>query len=874
MTAVFGEKLKIELFGTSHGPCVGVRMRGMPAGLSFDMQKLQAFLDRRAPGRNEWSTERKEADVPRFLSGVAVKEHDAGEGPRVYVTDGSLIEAVIDNKDTRSEDYDQGAPIPRPGHADYPAWAKYGTIEPGGGPFSARMTAALCIAGGICMQLLAKEGVEIKAHISSIGDVKDAEMTEDAIVHETFPVIDEEKGEWMKKLIAGVKDAGDSIGGTVECMAKGIPVGIGEPVFGSMESRIIQTVFAVPAVKGIEFGAGFAVSRMKGSENNDPYEIEDGAVVTKSNHHGGILGGLTTGMPVVFRVAMKPTPSIAREQDSVDLETMTPAKLTVDGRHDPCIVPRAVPCIEAAAAIAVYDMLLEERTKEGAPTGLNADRKQIDRIDEAIVRLLEERFTAVDHIAAYKEREGVPVRDMGREQEKIDAAGSLCSEEKAPYVAETLRAVMAQSRKYQEGRRTGQAGGPEYGLLGRKLGHSYSPQIHRLIGDYEFGLFEWEPEELDAFFREGAFKGITVTMPYKRDVMKYCNELSETAKACGSVNTIIRRSNGTYYGDNTDYYGFRSTVLSSGVDVKDAKAVVLGGGGVSGTVVRVLEDLGAKPVVISRNGENNYENLNRHCDADIVVNTTPVGMYPNAGESVVDIKQFTKCKAVFDLIYNPLRTKLMLDARSLGIPAFGGFRMLAAQAAKAYELFCSENPLLDTEQGAPDVEALTERACSSLKWEIENIVLIGMPGCGKTTVGRRIAEITGKDFIDCDEMITEIYGRSPEDIIQDEGIEQFRVIESEIIRQVMRRGPQPDGVTPGIVFAAGGGCVEREENMVPLLENSIVVYLQWDTDKLATEGRPVSQSEGVEALYERRREYYEKWSDLRVAANSDPEEEL
>ena len=350
----FGEQLNIEIYGKSHDPSIGVKIEGVPKGRSFDMQKLQDFLGRRAPGRNAWSTSRKEPDVPEFVSGVI----EEGEGR--FVTDGSTIEAVIYNTNVRPQDYDNKAVIPRPAHADYPAWVKYGRIDTGGGAFSARLTAPLCIAGGIALQWLAEQGIQVKAHIASIGDIEDAPMTEDAQISEDFPVIDEAAGEEMKKLIADVKESGDSIGGTIECMITGIPAGIGSPIFGSMESRICQAVFAVPAVKGIEFGAGFGVSAMKGSENNDPYEIRDGKVVTKTNNHGGILGGLSSGMPVLFRTAMKPTPSIAMEQDSVDLERMQPASLKVRGRHDPCIVPRAVPCIEAAAAIAVCDMLFEE----------------------------------------------------------------------------------------------------------------------------------------------------------------------------------------------------------------------------------------------------------------------------------------------------------------------------------------------------------------------------------------------------------------------------------------------------------------------------------------------------------------------------------
>lgn len=380
MTVRFGEAIKVELYGTSHGPCVGVRIEGLPAGRSIDLERLQAFLDRRAPGRNAWSTPRKEADQPVFLSGV-----------EDMMTTGEPLVAEIPNRNTRPQDYrhssneedsqDGSAPvIPRPAHADWPAFAKYGEIESGGGQFSARLTAALCIAGGIFLQWLEDAGITVSAHIRSIGFVEDAAfdpLTGNIFgIDEEFPVIDQRQGEAMKDLIAEAKAAGDSIGGSVECMICGLSAGVGNPLFGSIESRLCQTIFAVPAVKGIEFGAGFDAARMKGSENNDPFVVEpptdmtDAAaedtvaeepiVRTSTNNHGGILGGLSSGMPIVFHVAMKPTPSIALPQQSVDLMTMQPALLEIKGRHDPCIVPRAVPCIEAAAALAIGDILLEE----------------------------------------------------------------------------------------------------------------------------------------------------------------------------------------------------------------------------------------------------------------------------------------------------------------------------------------------------------------------------------------------------------------------------------------------------------------------------------------------------------------------------------
>lgn len=367
MTVVFGENIKVELYGTSHGPCVGVKIEGLPAGRSIDTARLQSFLDRRAPGRNAWSTARKEADRPEFVSGVSRSDSS-------LITTGEPLIAQIRNTNIRPQDYENAAVVPRPGHADYPAFVKYGKIESGGGQFSARLTAALCIAGGIFMQWLEEAGVSIAAHIRSIGDIEDKAF--DPVrgtdgsepVREDFPVIDLQAGEAMKSLIAEVKASGDSIGGSIECMICGLPPGEGEPLFGSIEGRICQAVFAVPAVKGIEFGAGFGAARMKGSENNDPFivlreetamaecDATEGRIRTRTNHHGGILGGLSSGMPIVFRVAMKPTPSIAIKQQSVDLMTMMQTPLCIKGRHDPCIVPRAVPCIEAAAAIAAADL--------------------------------------------------------------------------------------------------------------------------------------------------------------------------------------------------------------------------------------------------------------------------------------------------------------------------------------------------------------------------------------------------------------------------------------------------------------------------------------------------------------------------------------
>ena len=355
MSSSYGENLRIHIFGESHGSAVGVTMEGIPAGEAVDLDGLQKFLDRRAPGRNPWSTPRKEADIPEFLSGL-----------REGKTCGTPVTAILRSANTRSGDYDALRDVPRPGHADYTAWVKYGESRDsrGGGHFSGRLTAPLCVAGGICLQLLARQGIEVVSRIAAIGGVQaEGELTASTAA-KTFPTVSDARGEAMRAAIGEARLAGDSLGGVIECAVLGLPAGLGDPMFDGMENRIASAVFAVPAVKGIEFGAGFAAAGLRGSENNDPFSVENGRIITTSNHCGGILGGITDGMPLTFRAAVKPTPSIARPPQSVNLKTGKIIPLTVTGRHDPCIVPRAVPCIEAAAAIAVYDALLARRKEQ------------------------------------------------------------------------------------------------------------------------------------------------------------------------------------------------------------------------------------------------------------------------------------------------------------------------------------------------------------------------------------------------------------------------------------------------------------------------------------------------------------------------------
>ena len=355
MSSTYGENLKLSIFGESHGNAIGMTLDGIPAGLPVNMAELQAFLNRRAPGQHDYATPRKESDQPEFLSGI----HNG------YTT-GSPICAIIRNTNTRSQDYENLKDIPRPGHADYTAQIKYcGYQDPaGGGHFSGRLTAPLCIAGGLCKQWLSKKGIQIAAHISVIGGIADEPICLDwlnpdfSVIGKDFPVCNPNAGEKMRSIIAEAKAAGDSVGGIIECIAAGVPAGLGAPMFGGMEGRIAQIVYGIPAVKGLDFGSGFSGSYLRGSQNNDAYTVTNTGIKTQTNNAGGILGGITNGMPLVFQTAIKPTPSISLPQQSVQLSKMEDTTLQVKGRHDPCIVPRAVPVIEAAAAIAIMDAVL------------------------------------------------------------------------------------------------------------------------------------------------------------------------------------------------------------------------------------------------------------------------------------------------------------------------------------------------------------------------------------------------------------------------------------------------------------------------------------------------------------------------------------
>lgn len=471
-------------------------------------------------------------------------------------------------------------------------------------------------------------------------------------------------------------------------------------------------------------------------------------------------------------------------------------------------------------------------------------RAEIDKIDRELIELFCARMDVSRKVGEYKKKNSVPVLDEKRENDKIEWIKSVCSPEYREETVELYKKILEMSRNIQRGK---------CGLLGDKLRHSYSPQIHSKFGDYQYKLYEKNSEQVEDFIKNGNWDGLNVTMPYKKTVLPMCSELSDRAKKIGSVNTLIKRPDGSIYGDNTDAYGFECLVKKLGVEVKDRKAVVFGSGGASAAVCAVLKDMGVSELyVISRHGEDNYNNLSRHFDSEIIVNATPLGMYPDNGKAAVDLSLFPKCKAVFDLVYNPVRTALIMQAESLNIPCAGGLYMLVSQAKGSSEQF----------SGRKIPESAIESAMRELRLSMENIVLVGMPGCGKSTVAEELSKISGRKVYDSDHIIEENEGMTIPEIFTKFGESHFRTLETKVLSEL--------GKLSGAVIATGGGAVTREENYPLLHQNSHIVWIKRELSLLPSDSRPISQVKSIENIYAEREKMYSDFSDFAVLNDKSP----
>lgn len=484
---------------------------------------------------------------------------------------------------------------------------------------------------------------------------------------------------------------------------------------------------------------------------------------------------------------------------------------------------------------------------------LKALREQIDEIDRQMVQLFDRRMRVAADVAAYKKENGLPILDESRERIKLDAVAAMAEEDMAAYTRTLYVHLMALSRDYQQKLMQISAADCQkeetslhIGLIGGKLGHSYSPEIHALLGmTYPYELREVSPSEIGDFLKTNPYDGFNVTIPYKKDIIPYLCGMSDTARRLGSVNTVLRTPDG-WWGDNTDYDGFSYMVRRTGYEVRGKKAVVIGSGGVAPTVCAVLEDLGAASVTVLSHRDNTSQMRALHNDAEIVVNTSPVGMYPQNGESPIPADAFPSMECALDLIYNPFETVFLADARERGCVTESGISMLVAQAKRGAELFT----------GHPLEDALCDSVTAQMIRSRRNLILIGMPGCGKSTIGKRAAARLGREFVDLDDEIVKKAGKPISAIFAEDGEDAFRAMEHDVICEICKRS--------SLVIATGGGCVTRTANYRPMAQNGVLLWLKRDIAALPTNGRPLSQAQSPAAIYEIRRPMYEAFSDAAV----------
>lgn len=480
-------------------------------------------------------------------------------------------------------------------------------------------------------------------------------------------------------------------------------------------------------------------------------------------------------------------------------------------------------------------------------------RAQIDDVDDQLIELFARRMDLIEDVACAKMESGAPIHDEGREREKLDRVAANAPDNLKDQAVELFRVLMSMSREKQRAVMERSAKRP-YGVLGRVLGHSYTPVIYRELAGLDYRTFEREPEQIEEFVRSGAWEGFNVTIPYKRDLVPYMDELSPVARRMGNINTVTRMPDGRLRGDNTDYYGFKVLIESLELELAGKKAVVFGGtGGAGSTAMMVLTDLGMDAVAIERAGENTYENLERHADAALAVNCTPVGMFPNCPAAPCSLDAFPRLEGLVDIVYNPARTALMMEAERRGIACAGGLLMLVAQAAQAVERYTGKVIGMDR------IVDVTERLSATE----QSIALIGMPGCGKTQVGETLAAMLGREHVDIDRELEREIGMSCADFILAEGEEAFRDCEGEVLGRVAARS--------GLVISCGGGVVEQAGNRDLVRQNCMVVHIDRPLDELAVDGRPISERDGIKAIAARRVPLYAAWADMTVSSRESAE---
>ncbi len=682
-----GDALKIEVFGSSHEKNVGCVLYGMPKDVKIDFDLIDSVIKKRSPA-GALGSKRAEDDEYEITKGIA-------DG----VTTGGEIEIIIKNKDIRKSDYDEIKHIPRPSHADYTSYVKYGKIFSGGGMFSARMTAPVCVAGAICESYLKTLGITVGARIKTAGNICDdaidyADITQDMLDNlnqMNIPMINSEAANKIPAIIEKLRENKDSAGGSVQCFVTGVQAGYGDGLFGNIEAKISGLLYSVPAVKAVSFGLGQDFEHSFASEINDGFYYDrNKQVKTQTNNCGGILGGISSGMPIVINAVFKPAPSIERPQKTVDLRTGENTEITVSGRHDVLIAVRGLWAARAYVCVAIADMIISEKSDR---TDISELRDEIDILDKQLAVIFNKRLNVVAKIGEVKKLKGLETLDRSREKQVINNALFYSDDDNKLYMKEYMKNIISLSTKKQK---------PEFKrlcLIGKNIDYSLSPLIHGIILDCKkisgaYILCDMENFELDRFFDDFYYDGANVTIPYKTEVMKYCDYISDEAREIGAVNTIVKKD-GLLRGHNTDVYGFEKLLEINKIDVKNKTAVILGSGGAQNAVKYALIKAGASVFTASRNnnGEGiiSYDELKNIKNIDCLINATPLGGGKYKDFCPADDETIRKSDVIIDLNYNPYYSVLLKKGLDKGKKCVNGIDMLIYQAILAERIFSGIN---------------------------------------------------------------------------------------------------------------------------------------------------------------------------------------
>lgn len=832
-----GHILKLNIGGKSHGEKIEFSLEGIRKGHKIDLANVQKMLDRRSALGKDYATPRKEKDILNLENGI-----ENG------LTNGQIIKGYFINEDSRSKDYSIFKRIPRPSHIDYVAMNKYGKDYElaGSGEFSGRLSVAIVAAGAIAKEILSEKGIYLASHFKSLYGLEDdsfdpvnLSLVDFESLDPNLPFINKDLKKALMEMLDKFKIEKDSFGGIIELGVIGNTQNLGGPYFERLQASFSKALMSIPGSKGLEFGNGFEATNLKGSQNNDSFVFDD-KIKTLTNRAGGINGGIANGMPIIIRLAIKPTSSIAKAQHTLDIENKKMVELEIEGRHDPAFILRTHPVAEAMLALALLDQVyLFEK---------GSLRDQIDSIDDKLMNLYLQRMAITDQVGKKKLEEGKVVYVPEREQAIIKRLSDRYPDYKKE-ISNLYETIFENSKLRQEN--IIKKASISYGLIGRTLGYSYSKEIHETLSDYKYELVELRPDELYEFLQSPGLKGLNVTIPYKKAVIPYLDQLTREASRIGVVNTI-KFEDGKKIGFNTDYYGFKKLLINKRYFVKGKKAIILGTGASSKTVEAVLKNMGATDVVkVSRTGDLNYDNIYQLEGYQILVNTTPVGTYPNTQELLVDLDRLKGLEYLVDLVYNPLYSRLVFEAKKRKIKASGGLDMLVFQAKKAVEIF--------TNSQIVNFKAMEIR--DKIFESKVNIVLVGMPGSGKTTIGRNLAKKIGKVHVDLDEEFFKEYNKTPAQILEEFGEPKFRQMEHEICKKF--------GAMNNLVISTGGGVVTIEDNYYHLKQNGVIFLIERDVTKLSTRNRPISQG-GLGKLYklkEKRQDKYEMFADYKVVNN-------